>query len=234
MNYSTETVVISEAFNEEENIIAFLDKFPQEYQLLLTDDGSIDSTVELARNYSFVKIIRHPVNLGQGVAFVTGLKAAIQLGYRYMIHLDSDGQHNPEDILKFDQALQKNQGDIIIGSRILGEMNKTTLLRKKFLPVLVKIINMITHYNMTDSMCGFRGYRLDKMRQHMNIFSSYHNPQYNATEMFIRASRLGFKVNEIPIEVKKRKSGASYKGELRYGWNVMMALLKTSLEGNDQ
>ena len=234
MNNGNETVITSEALNEERNICHVLDRMPAGYNLLLTDDGSTDSTVELARQYPFVRVIRHPVNLGQGLAFVTGLRAAIQLGYRYMIHLDSDGQHRPEDIPKFDEALRAGQGDIIVGSRILGEMNKTTVLRKRFLPVLAEIVNMITKYGMTDPMCGFRGYNLDSMRPHLDIFSSYHNPQHNAIEMFIRSSRRSLRVHEIPITVDARISGLSYKGELRYGWNVLMAILKTYLEGDSR
>lgn len=227
-------VITSEALNEAENIGLVFERVPKGYGVILVDDGSTDNTASIGRVYPFVKVISHAVNLGQGVAFVTGLKAAIDLGYRYMIHMDSDGQHKPEDIPRFEEALRAGGGDIVVGSRILGQMNKTTFLRRSFLPVLARIINGITKYEMSDPMCGFRGYDLDVIRMNLGMFANYHNPQYNAVEMFIRASRRGIRVKEIPVSVDERSSGSSYKGELRYGWNVMVSIIKTYLEGVDK
>lgn len=225
-----DTIITTEALNEERNLPDFLNRIPDGYDVLFTDDGSSDGTAAIARSYPNVRVINHAMNLGQGVAFATGMKAAISLGYRYMVHLDADGQHRPEDIPRFVESLRAGEGDIVVGSRILGQMNKTTVLRKSFLPVLAEVINKITGLSMTDPMCGYRAYDLEVFAKHLDIFSTYHNPQHNAVEMFIRIARRGVRVHEIPVVVDARSTGKSYKGELKYGWNVMMAIIKTSLE----
>jgi len=229
--YNRLTVVTTEAYNEQDNIEKVLSRMPEGYYVVLVDDGSTDRTVEVASRFENVKVVSHPVNLGQGVAFVTGLKIAIDEGFKYMVHLDSDGQHNPGDIPRFEKELMEGTAEVIVGSRVLGSRGKTTFLRHYFLPVVAKILNLITHYNMTDPMCGFRGYNLDSLRPILSIFDDYHSPQHNAVEMFIRFSRAGIKVKEIPVEAYERSSGTSYKGEIRYGYNVIMAILKTYLEG---
>lgn len=221
--------VTLEALNESAVLADVLGRVPAGLDVFLVDDGSTDDTAEVAVRCG-ARVIRHPGNLGQGLAFVTGIRAVLLHDYDGVVHLDSDGQHNPEDIPKFIQTLQNTDFDVVVGSRILGSQGRTTFLRGLCLPLLTRMVNKATGYRLTDAMCGFRAYRCDALRRAMHIFERYHHPQYNAVEMFIRFGREGLSVCEIPIHVETRRHGASYKGELRYGWNVMVAMLKAVLE----
>jgi len=57
-------------------------------------------------------------------------------------------------------------------------------------------------------------------------------PQYLAAEMFIRFAKAGLKIEEVPIHLKDRSSGHSYKGFSRYGFGIFKAILKTLLDKN--
>ena len=89
----------------------------------------------------------------------------------------------------------------------------------------------VTGYDLTDSMCGFRAFRVSSLRKVGHVLVDMQEPQYIAAEMFIRFSRAGLKVTEVPIDLSDRGSGLSYKGFIRYGWGVTRAILRTTLGG---
>ncbi|MBS13503.1 MAG: hypothetical protein CME19_18130 [Gemmatimonadetes bacterium] len=224
-----EVAVLTEALNEAKGLREVLTRVPGGYDVYLVDDGSTDDTGTVAEACG-AKVIRHSVNLGQGLAFATGMRTILGGGYDYAVHLDSDGQHDPADIPRFVKALDETGLDLIAGSRILGGHDRTTVLRGLGLPVLTRVVNRITGYDQTDVMCGFRGYRVEAMRRVIGSFDDYYHPQYNAVEMFIRFSRLGISVGEIPVHVHKRTQGHSYKGEIRYGVNVFVGMMRAFLQ----
>lgn len=228
----SKVLVTITVFNEQKNIEAVLRKIPTEYDVLVVDDGSTDQTVEIAKNLG-AKVAIHPVNLKQGPAVITSFKIGLMKDYDMLIEMDGDGQHDPKDIPKFVEALNNSDYDIVVGSRILGKDYKTApFLRRTVLPHLTSVINRITGYQMTDSMCGFRAFRTSSLRKVIDELEQMFEPQYLAAEMFIRFAHAGLTITEVPIELKERASGRSTKGTLRYGWGVGRAILKTFLEKN--
>ena len=81
-------------------------------------------------------------------------------------------------------------------------------------------------------MCGFRAFRRDSLLKVFPVLDSILEPQYLAAEMFLRFARAGLTVGEIPITLKDRRSGHSYKGLARYGFGVLKAILKTMVDPN--
>jgi glycosyltransferase involved in cell wall biosynthesis len=218
------------AYNEEKNIGSVIERMPTEYDVLVVDDGSSDRTVEIARGLGAMVAV-HPLNLGQGPAFITSIKICTSMDYDVFVQIDGDGQHNPQEIPKFIEVLENTDFDIVVGSRLTGKDYKNApFLRKTFLPYFTYAINKITGYNMTDSMCGLRAYRVTSLRKVVKELERMFEPQYLAAEMFIRVAHAGFTVTEVPIELKERLSGKSRKGTFRYGWGVSRAILKTFLE----
>lgn len=224
------TIVTLTTYNEEKNLAKVLREIPAEYDVLVVDDGSRDSTVEVARKLG-AKVAVHPVNLKQGPAVITSFKIGLLRDYDILIEMDGDGQHDPTEIPRFVDALENSDYDIVVGSRILGKDYKTApFLRRTVLPYLTTLINKITGYELTDSMCGFRAFRVSSLRRVIDELERMFEPQYLAAEMFIRFAHAGLTVTEIPIELKERSSGRSRKGTVRYGWGVGRAILKTFLE----
>jgi len=219
------------AFNEAKNVGEVLGKFHKEYDVIFVDDGSTDGTDQIARSFG-VKVIKHCVNLGAPFAFRTGFIYALSEGYDVIFEFDADGQHDPADIPRFIDELNKTGCDIVCGSRILGSYEKDwPLARVLGLPMVNWVLNKITGWNLTDTMCGFRAHRADRLRgtARLLLLDAPFEREYGAAEYLIKASRLGFTVSEIPIHVSSRKHGVSYQGTFRYGWGVLNAVVKTVL-----
>jgi hypothetical protein len=81
-------------------------------------------------------------------------------------------------------------------------------------------------------MCGFRAYKVDALKSIEDVFDQMLEPQYLAAEALIRFSKKGLKVVEIPIHLRPRASGESYKGSIRYGMGVLKAILRTLAKNN--
>jgi glycosyltransferase involved in cell wall biosynthesis len=207
-----------------------LRNIPDGYDLFVVDDGSNDNSRRVAKNNGAV-VFRHCVNLGQGYAFITGIKAIVTnkfKNYDYIVFLDADGQHDPSEIPKFIEKAERENLDVVVGSRILGTNYRgAPFLRRAFLPFFSCIINKLTGYKMTDAMCGFRCFKVAALKKVIHVFDEMLEPQYLASEMFIRFSREGLTVDEIPIHMKDRLEGSSYKGTIRYGWGVLKAIIRT-------
>lgn len=219
------TVVLITAYNEERNIGPVIEKIVPSYDLYVVDDGSTDKTAEIAGELG-AHVIRMPMNIGQGAATVAGYKFILENNaHDVIVKMDADGQHRPEEIGQFVSMMSENNCDIVVGSRRLGTNYKNApFFRRTFLPAYTALINFVTGYKMTDSMCGFRAFRTRSMKKVITKLDNSLEPQYLAAELFVRFARAGLTVGEVPIHLQARKSGASYKGMIRYGFGVLRAL----------
>lgn len=221
-------VVTITAYNESEVIGSVLKKIPESMDVILVDDGSTDNTADIALQHG-VKVIQHPVNLGQGVAVVTSFRAALMGDYDVIIEIDGDGQHDPEEIPKFLEKLTEGNSDIVVGSRYLGSTYKAPLYRRMGIPFFTFLVNTITGYRLTDSMCGFRVFRSEALKKF--CYDLNQSRQYMAPEIFIKAAHYGLNVEEIPVHISERPHGTSWKGALKYGYGLLKTIIKTLSEG---
>ncbi|MBA7512264.1 Polyprenol monophosphomannose synthase [subsurface metagenome] len=110
-------------------------------KVVVVDDGSTDSTAELAEALGAL-VVRHEENRGYGAAIRTCFETAKELNADSMVILDSDGQHDPSYIPDFINALKTNKADIVIGSRFLTK-NKLSPI-PKYRIVGMKVLNLFT------------------------------------------------------------------------------------------
>lgn len=224
-----EVLVKIAAYNESKNIGNVLNTMPDNVDVLVIDDGSSDNTTQVALEKG-AKVIRHPINLGQGSADITGFKYAMDKDYKIVIEMDGDGQHDPKDIPDFIKALEESESDVVTGSRITGSTDPdNSALRGFFLPYYTKLLNRLTGYRLTDSMCGFKAFRMSKLKEDHVIFEEVAESQYLASELYIRLSHRGYKISEIPIHIGSRNTGISRKGTFRYGLRVLRIMLRVWL-----
>ena len=225
-------IVTLQAYNEEQNIVPVIEQILDlGYQCIVVDDGSSDSTVQLSEAAG-ARVISHPVNLGQGHAVLTGFKVGmLHPECEIIIEMDADGQHDPHDLPVLVEKLRSGNVDIVVGSRILGSNQpNVSFLRGRLLPYYTAIVNRLTGYQLTDSMCGMRAFRCSSLKGVAALLDDMLEPQYLAAEMFIRFSRAGLEVDEVPVHVRDRTSGISYKGMFRYGIGVLKAIFRTMID----
>lgn len=127
------------------------------YTVVVIDDGSSDDT---KKNLEGLRIhyLKHPVNLGQGAALQTGMSYAVLKGARIIVHFDSDGQHNAEDIDRLIQPLLHNEADVVLGSRFLRAADTALVppTRRFFLKAAVLVNALLTGVWLSDAHNGFR------------------------------------------------------------------------------
>jgi len=226
----TKIAVFITAFNEESVISEILSSIDSAYDVFVIDDGSTDKTPEIAKEMG-AKVVSHSINLGQGMTLLTAFKLLTKKDYDIIIEMDGDGQHDPKEIPKFVNKMIETDVDILAGSRILGSSYKDApFARKVFLKPLTWLLNRLSGYNISDSMCGFRAFRGKALKKVRHLFDDMIEPEYIASEMWIKFAKAGLTVVNVPITLSGRKHGSSYKGLFRYAWGVISTIIRAKLD----
>jgi glycosyltransferase involved in cell wall biosynthesis len=184
--------VVIPAYNEQGHVSKVIkDVMELKYNVVAIDDGSTDETFEqLCKHDIFA--LRHLVNLGKGVATRTGIEFAIQQGAKYIVLMDSDGQHKAKDLPRLFKKLEKN--DIVFGNRkINGRMPMRFRIGNLGLSLLVWILFGI---KIRDTQSGFRAFRAGKYED-IKWDSSRYSME---TEMITKVSKHGLKYDCITID----------------------------------
>ena len=116
-------IIVIPAYNEERTIVEVIRGLKQHgfARLIVVDDGSSDRTGELACQEGVI-LLRHILNRGLGGALGTGISAALRLGAELIVTFDADGQHDPDDIARLLEPIERGEADVVIGSRMLDPM----------------------------------------------------------------------------------------------------------------
>jgi glycosyltransferase involved in cell wall biosynthesis len=200
-------------FNEVDagNIIQRVKKFPLD--VLVIDDGSASNLHEKLMHIPHVHVITHPGNLGYGKTIIDAFLFSREYGYDYLLTIDSDGQHEPEEISLFLKEIPVNDYDIISGSRyfLTGTVNKNVPHeRYRINQEITGIINRITGFGLTDSFCGFKTYKVEKLKlMHLTEYG-YGMPM----QFWIQAWKLGLRVKEIPVKLLYKNPAKQFQGVL--------------------
>ncbi len=181
-------------YNEEKHIGNLLQELNYDKKdIIVVDDGSTDRTAEIVKKKGVV-LLKHPNNLGKGYAHRTGFKYAVAQNYDYVITLDGDGQHNPEELLLFIKKINETAEDIIIGTRKFSLKNMP-LIRLLTNLTTSFIVSLFSHKRVKDSQSGYRAISkrvLEKVRLTTCNFQT-------ESEMIIKAARLGYHLSSVPI-----------------------------------
>lgn len=177
------------------NVVSDVLKYASD--VIVINDGSTDATTEILRGFDdAIKIVSYEKNRGKGFALKTGFKKAIELGYKYAITLDSDGQHYAEDIPIFVKAISENFGALIVGERDLSnvEINGKSSFANKFSNFW---FNLQTGKHLRDTQTGYRAYPL----AHLHGLSFLTNRYEAELELLVFAAWNGVDIISIPIKV---------------------------------
>lgn len=221
-----EITVIIPALNEAENLDCFLPKMPGSIQghpvgVLIVDDGSVDNTIDVVTKNGY-SIASNPFNRGGGAALRLGYDIAMAAGTQFIVTMDADGQHLPEEIERVIGPLLTDDLDIVIGSRVLGTREKDNLFRWVGIHLFNSVINLLAGTRITDCSNGFRAFKMDALKKVLLV-----QDQFHTAELIIDAAKKGLRIGEVPVTVLRRHSGESKKGkDLSYGINFSKTVLK--------
>ena len=128
----SDSVVIIPTYNEKENISniinAVLGQAGHQFDILVIDDNSPDGTAAIVEGMILerpdrIHIIKRTGKLGLGTAYITGFKWALQHGYDFVIEMDADFSHRPQDLIPLQAACATGGADLSIGSRYITGVN---------------------------------------------------------------------------------------------------------------
>ncbi|HMC83967.1 MAG TPA: glycosyltransferase family 2 protein [Chitinophagaceae bacterium] len=192
------TYIIIPAFNESSRIAAVLESLLSlNYSMIVIDDGSADDTAKIAATFPVI-LIRHELNLGQGAALETGMEAARQLEADYVVHFDSDGQHVASDIEHLLAPLQKDEADIVFGSRFLEKKPSGLTFSRKIILKVGRWINyLITGILLSDAHNGLRA--LNNKALHAVHFRQ--PGMAHASEILYEVRRKSLRYLELPVHI---------------------------------
>jgi glycosyltransferase involved in cell wall biosynthesis len=194
MNPKTEIVALIPAYNAAETlpaVIAGVRGFG--LPVVVVDDGSNDATAAVARAAGAL-VLRHRINRGKGMALRTGFWFIQQQGYKAVITIDADGQHDPSYIPSFIRAFEQDRGEIIIGSRA-GEFGGMSWLRRFWNKLGVKAVSAMIGTPLTDTQSGYRLIASTVLRGLPLRAAGYEGE----LELLLKACKRGHNVIEIPI-----------------------------------
>jgi len=215
------------AYNEEKNIGSLIIKLKKiTNNIIVCDDGSTDSTGEIAKQLGAI-VITHSKNLGYGAGIKSIFQKAKEINSDILVTFDADGQHRIEDIKKVIEPIEKNNADLVIGSRFLDESQKEIPeYRKIGIKIITQLTNSTIDKKITDSQSGFRAYN-------KNLISKLNLSDIGmgiSTEILIKASSLGFRIGEVPIKILYFDNTSTHN-PVSHGTSVFFSTIKyTSIE----
>lgn len=164
--------------------------------IILVNDGSTDGTLEILAKYKQLELIDIQQNKGKGNALKNGFRKAVDLGYRYAISIDSDGQHMPSDLPAFLEKIEAEPDSLIIGAR---NMNQAGIPSKSSFGNRFSNFWFLvdTGIKLPDTQSGYRLYPIEKLKK-MKYFTRKFEFEI---EVIVRAAWKGIEVSSIPIDV---------------------------------
>lgn len=193
--------VIVPTYNNERTIVDVLRRIrAYTRNIIVVNDGSTPETLTVI-NAAFSSeelpdMVDYTPNHGKGYALMQGFRRALELGYRYAITIDSDGQHFPEDIPLLMECFLQNRGAVVVGSRNLTADNMPTknTFANKFSNFWFRLQTGIP---LEDTQSGYRLYPLEQINLKWPI-----TPRYEAElELLVFAAWRGVPVVSVPVRV---------------------------------
>ena len=227
------TLVIIPAYNEAPNIVHTVESLKAacpDVDYVVVNDCSGDDTAKICEEHGYT-YLNLPINLGIGGGMQTGYRYAAENGYDIAIQMDGDGQHNAEYIPDLIAPIEKEEADLVIGSRFINKEGfQTSGMRRAGINILNTVLRLCGHVRVTDATSGFRA----ASRGVITFFAHNYAQDYPEPESVVSILKKGYTVKEIPVEMRARSSGESsisMKRSVYYMIKVTIACWLAAMSG---
>ena len=215
------------AFNEEKTIsrvVFAAQKFAD--VVMVCDDGSSDQTATVAMSLG-ADVIKHKHNLGYGAAIRSLFKRARELNAAILVTIDSDGQHDPNEIPNVVKPIVQGMADMVIGSRFINNAYGTAempMYRRFGAKLITKLVNGSSKNGVRDSQSGFRAYNRQALER-LNISEAGMGV---SVEILFKASKHNLKICEVPSSCKYHNGNVanSTKNPITHGLSVIISIIR--------
>jgi len=222
MTPSLKLVALIPAYDESENIRQVVESTqPYVDRVVVCDDGSPDD-IQTVLGTIDVDIVKHPTNLGYGVALQSLFKHGKEINATVVVCVDADGQHNPAYIPELVRPIMLDEADLVIGSSFLSiQRAQVPWIKTLGNRVFSGLIYWGTGFEVSDSQSGYRAYRVDKL----DSLSLVESGMGISTEILIKAVKRGFRIKEKPVQIT-HYDPVAISSLLSHGFSVLVSTLK--------
>lgn len=225
-------LIVLPALNEEGSVaetIAQVRTAQPGASILVVDDGSTDRTAAVAQGAG-ADVLRLPFNLGVGGAMRAAFRYARAHDVSYLVQVDADGQHDPNEIAALLSAAAS--ADVVVGARFAGRGSYDARGPRRWaMRLLALVLSKVTGSRLTDPTSGFRvaGPRA------IPVFAQHYPEEYlgDTVESLVIAHRVGLRIAQVPVEMRARAAGKASQSPVRaaaylvrVGIAVLLALLR--------
>ena len=192
--------------------------------VVVVDDGSKDNGYSVVKKNTKAIVTRHVVNRGQGAALQTGMEIAVDRGAKYIVHFDSDGQHDVKDLDHMLKTLIEGKYDIVLGSRFLQE-NKIPLKKRILLKGGIVFTYILSQIWLTDVHNGLRVMTAETAKK-LNL---QHDRMEHASEILDKVKSLNLKYKEVPVTIHYTDYSQAKGQSISNSINIAMKLISSKL-----
>ena len=209
--------------NEAETLEIALNDLPKhidgidEIEILIINDGSVDNTVEVARNWGVNYIVSFTKNKGLAKGFMAGIDACLRNGADIIVNTDADNQYCGDDIEKLVRPILEKKADVVIGERPIDDTAHFSPLKKKLQHFGSYVVRVASKTDIPDAPSGFRAFSRDAA-MHLNVMNNY----TYTLETIVQAGRTSMAITSVPI----RTNGELRKSRL---FHSMFGYVKRSM-----
>jgi len=188
-------------FNEEETLPVTVADLPRKIEgidtieYLIIDDGSIDRTVEVARDAGVHHIVSFKMNKGLAFAFTAGIDACLRLGADIIVNTDADNQYCGADIEKLVKPILENKAEIVVGERPIDKTEHFSKTKKRMQRLGSFVVRIASGTSVPDAPSGFRAYTREAALR-INVINTY----TYTLETIIQAGHSRIPLTSVPIK----------------------------------